>query len=163
MKTKNIPPLNTSPKNREKAQSLVELAISLVFMLTLVAGLIDIGRAFFTYIALRDAAQEGAAFASIARENQTDGMVCNSIITRAQGTSDTQIVDLNQTQVNISFDGVDCASASNTNACFGKAVEVYVTYPAFPLSVPFLGTVLGSQTIPIQASIIDTVLTPPCN
>lgn len=54
---------NGNPK--EQGQSLVELALSLVLLLTLLAGLVDFGRAFFTYVALRDAAQEGAAYASV--------------------------------------------------------------------------------------------------
>ena len=76
--------------------------MSMLFLTLLVAGVIDIGRAFFTYIALRDAAQEGAAFASIAREYLTDTIdsaYCASIVNRAQQTSNTQIVDLNQTTV----------------------------------------------------------------
>jgi len=170
-------------RNRtEKAQSLVELAVSLTFLLLLVAGVVDLGRAFFTYIALRDAAQEGAVYAAIAREDQADPFLCDisdsptqSIEARIKGTSNTQIVDLTQTLVDISFltyDGngnviskvpCDSATTTNTNACALRGVQVYVTYQDFPLAVPFLGTILGRQTIRIQASIIGTVLTPPCN
>jgi Flp pilus assembly protein TadG len=153
-------------KPKESGQSLVEMAMSILFLTLLVAGVVDLGRAFFTYIALRDAAQEGAAFASIARDHQTDvidSAYCLSIVNRAQDTSNTQIVDLTQTTVNVVYGGVACGSASNSNACFGQTVQVFVTYPNFPLATPFLGALLGSQTIPIQASIIDTVLTPPCH
>jgi len=147
----------------ESGQSMVELAMSITFMLILLAGVVDLGRAFFAYTALRDAAQEGAAYASIARLDQADPMLCSDIVTRAQGSSNTQIVDLSQTTVDVFFDGVACASAANSNACLGQAVEVVVTYANFPLATPFLGTILGSQTIPIQAKILDTVLTPPCH
>ena len=148
----------------ENGQSMVELSISLLFMFMLVAGVVDLGRAFFTYIALRDAAQEGAAYASIAR---TDGTVspttiCNEVVARTQSTSNTQIVDLTQTSVSVTLGGVQCSSSVNANACFGQPVEVRVTDSNFQLTTPFLGTFVGSQTIPISASILDTVLTPLC-
>jgi len=115
---------------------------------------------------LRDAAQEGAAYASIAR---TDGAVspttiCNEVIIRTQSTSNTQIVDLTQTSVSVTLGGVQCSSSVNVNAnaCFGQPVEVRVTDNNFQLTTPFLGTFVGSQTIPISASILDTVLTPLC-
>lgn len=146
----------------ENGQSLVELAISMMFLLLLVAGTIDLGRAFFTYIALRDAAQEGAAFASVARDSINDPMVCDKIITRAKETSDTNIVNLADTNVSILFNGVACPT-SNANACYGRAVTVEVEYPDFQLVTPWMGTIVGSQTIPIRASIVDTVLTPSCH
>ena len=152
-----------NPHPSEKGQSLVELAMSLTFLLILLAGVADLGRAFFTFIALRDAAQEGAAYASIARTNISDGMKCTEIIARVQDTSNTQIVDLDDTNVTIIMDGYPCASAGNSNACYGRAVEVRVEYPNFRLTTPLLGTILGAQTLPITASIIDTVLTPPCH
>ena len=148
---------------REKGQSLVELALSILFLFILVAGVIDLGRAFVTYIALRDAAQEGAAYASVARTDKTEAMQCANIVTRTQTSSNTQIVDLNQTTVDVRLGGVPCAGASNANACFGQEVEVEVSFANFQLTTPLLGTVLGSQTFPISASIIDTVLTPPCH
>ncbi len=149
----------------ERGQSLVEMAISLMFLLILVAGVVDLGRAFFTYIALRDAAQEGAAYASIARDNKTSPVsnYCAGIIARAQRTSNTQIVDLIDTTVSVNFNGKDCYSAASTDACYGRAVEIVVHYPDFQLTTPFLGTMIGSQSIPITASIVDTVLTPPCH
>jgi Flp pilus assembly protein TadG len=45
-----------------KGQSLVELAISLVILLFLLAGIVEFGLAFFQFVQLRDAAQEGALF-----------------------------------------------------------------------------------------------------
>jgi Flp pilus assembly protein TadG len=163
----------------ESGQSLVEMAFSITFLIMLVAGVVDLGRAFFTYIALRDAAQEGAAYASIARIYQEGPMMCTEIESRVHTTSNTQIVDLTQTDVDTSyFDFFDInltnpynctsldpenSSTDNTHACLGSTVLVSVTYPNFPLSTPFLGSILGTQTIPIRATIEDTVLTPPCH
>src|SRR5512140_3854801 len=48
----------------ERGQSLVELAISLLILLMLLSGAAEFGVIFFRYIELRDAAQEGALYAS---------------------------------------------------------------------------------------------------
>ena len=153
----------------ERGQSLVELSISILFMLMLVAGVVDLGRAFFTYIALRDAAQEGAAFASVARTYPSDPMMCNEIRDRAQSTSDTQIVDLSQTSVSIFYvsDANKCNYDVSDNglkpyACWGNSVRVVVKDEHFKMATPFLGTIVGDQEITISASILDTVVTPLC-
>src|SRR5512138_1305958 len=52
-------------KSRERGQSFVELAISIVFLLTLLSAMIDLGWAFYTMISLRDAAQEAAVYGSM--------------------------------------------------------------------------------------------------
>lgn len=166
-------------REKESGQSLVEMAMSIVFLTILVAGVVDLGRAFFTYIALRDAAQEGAAYASVARIYREGPMECAEIINRARSTSNTQIVNLSQAQIDIFYyDFYDinltnpyaCGSldpensaADNRHACFGSTVVVRATFANFPMVTPFMGTILGTQTIPISASIEDTVLTPPCN
>ena len=149
---------------KEKGQSLVEFSFSLIFMLVLLAGTIDVGRAFFAYMVLRDAAQEGASFGAVARTEQATSIPCNEIESRVRSTS-TNPVDLQNTdiQIDVSFDGVTCTNAAVTAACFGRAVEVKISYPNFPLVTPFLGSFIGSQTIPISTSVMDTVLTPPCD
>jgi Flp pilus assembly protein TadG len=43
---------------------LVELAILLPFLLLLLLGLLDVGRAYMTLVALKDAVSEGASFAA---------------------------------------------------------------------------------------------------
>ena len=170
---------NEKQKKRERGQSLVELAMSLTFMVLLVSGVVDLGRAFFTYIALRDAAQEGAAYASIARTYRWTPMACDEIVARSRSTSNTQIIDLNQAGIDIDYFDLfdvnletpyDCYSLSpdssigdNLHACFGSTVVVRAAIANFPLSTPFLGAILGSQVIPIQATIEDTILTPECN
>lgn len=141
----------------EKGQSMLELAVSLVFILILLAGTADVGRAFFTYIALRDAAQEGAAYATL------DPTGCARIEHRIRTTS-SQPVDMNSSavQVEIQIDGTSCNLASPSQACFGNEVWVKVTYPNFRIVTPFLGTFVGSQTIPISASVRNTILVPSC-
>ena len=49
----------------ERGQSLVELSISLLVLLYLLSGAVEFGLAFFQFVQLRDAAQEGALYASM--------------------------------------------------------------------------------------------------
>lgn len=134
-------------KDGEKGQSLVEFAFSLVFLLILLAGIADLGRALFTYLALRDAAQEGAFYASV-NPTQT-----SAIKDRVYNASDLLRGLGSQVSVTVSIEG---------EACAGNAVVVRVTYKDFPITMPFLGTFLGTQRINITASISNTILTPPC-
>ena len=72
----------------EHGQSMMEFAFGLVFLFVLISGIADGGRALFTYMTLRDAAQEGALYGST---NPTDTekiveRVCNSS-NYLQGTS----------------------------------------------------------------------------
>ena len=132
----------------EKGQSLVEFAFSLVILLVLVAGIVDLGRAFFTYMALHDAAQEGAIHGAL---NPTD---TNGIITRVRETSQHP-VDLMDTSI-VSV-GVEA-----TGVCEGAVMKVIVTYQDFPVTMPLMGSIIGSQTITLKASAQDTILRPPC-
>jgi hypothetical protein len=50
-----------------------------------------------------------------------------------------------------------------TQPCLGNTIQVDVNYPNFTLTMPFLGFVLGTQTIPIHATVNDTILTPTCH
>jgi Flp pilus assembly protein TadG len=54
---------------QRKGQSLVEVALVLPVLLMLMLGLLDLGRAYYAMVSLRDAADEGAMYASIDPEN----------------------------------------------------------------------------------------------
>lgn len=63
----------SSRRPNERGQSLVELAISLTVMLLLLAGAVTFGMALFSYVAMRDAAQEGALWGSFNPFYSVDG------------------------------------------------------------------------------------------
>lgn len=135
--------------NTEDGQSLVEFTFSLIILLVLLAGLVDLGRALFTYMALRDAAQEGALYGSFSPADTTgiqDRMFQNSnLLSSLEGTG--------LININITHDGPPCT---------GEAITIQITHNNFPITMPFLGTILGSQTINITASVTDTILAPGC-
>lgn len=131
----------------EKGQSLVELAVSLVILLLLVGGIIDLGRAFFTTMSLRDAVQEGALYGSIDPTNTT------AIKTHVLNTS-SMIPDM--------IGAGDITVEIIYAPCTGNRIKVSAVYTDFPITMPFMGVVLGGQTIPLSASVTDTILKPGC-
>lgn len=132
----------------ERGQSLVELAISLTIILLLLAGAVDFSIAYFSFSAMQDAAQEGALYGSI---NPTDTA---GIITRVRSASTTPVDLSNEDLVKVK---VNLSGA----ACEGNEIRVKVTYD-YPISMPFIGTYIGSQKITLNASVTDTILQPVC-
>ncbi len=55
---------------REQGQSITEMAIMLPVLVLLIVGAIDLGRAFFAYVGITNAAREGARFGM---DNPTQG------------------------------------------------------------------------------------------
>jgi len=141
--------LKPASGDRQGGQSMVEFAFTLVIILVLLVGLIDLGRAIFTYLALRDAAQEGASFASY---NPTD----TTGITARVCNSSNMVSDL------CASPGINTDVNLVGSACSGNGVEVVVTLNNFTLVTPFLGAIVGSQTILITARVTDSILAPPC-
>ena len=137
--------------NPEKGQSLTEFAVSVVILLVLLAGTVDAGRAFFTFMSLRDAVQEGALWGSY---NPAQTELIKDRVRRASNLVQAIEDDPN---ANLTID-VDIIGT----ACTGNGIRVDATYENFPITMPFLGLILGSQEVPISASVTDTILVPPC-
>jgi Flp pilus assembly protein TadG len=132
----------------ERGQSLVELALSLTIILLLLAGTVDFSIAYFSFTAMQDAAQEGALYGSI---NPTDE---DGIITRVRSASSNP-VDLTDEAL------VDIIVTTPEDACEGDDLTVNVIYD-YPVSMPFIGAIIGSQQITLNASVTDTILQPAC-
>ena len=144
---------SVKPRRSERGQSLVELALSLTIIMLLLAGAVDFSMAYFSFSAMQDAAQEGALYGSV---NPGD---TNGIVTRVRNAS-TNPVDLSNTTavtINVALSGTSCSGS--TCACEGNAVTVDVLYN-YPISMPFIGGIIGSQQIPLRASVTDTILQP---
>jgi Flp pilus assembly protein TadG len=141
-------------KQKERGQSLTELAISFMFLVLLVAGIAELGRAFFTFISLRDAAQEGALIGST---RPTD---FPEIVTRTCDASNfiQNLSCSNSTATSVNVD----VNLPGGEACMGYPIEVVVTYHNYPVLMPFIGIFTG-DSISLSARVTDTILTPKCN
>ena len=137
---------------RERGQSMVEFGASVAVLLILLAGTVDAGRAFFTYMALRDAVQEGALWGSY---NPTETELIKNRVRRASSLVQA-IADDPTATLTIDVDIDD-------SPCTGNGITVRATYENFHITMPFLGAALGSQEVAIRASVTDTILVPPCD
>jgi len=139
--------------DRERGQSLVELALTLTFLLLLTAGAIDLGRAFFTYITLRDAAQEGAIYGSYKPMPADVAEIKNRVMASATSPIDTS--GINPNDVSISY--IEVSPAKPQPYCPGNGIQVRVSYN-FEITMPLLGAYIGGQSFPIDATVTDTIL-----
>ena len=160
--------------DNEKGQSLLELAVSLIVLLILLAGVVDFGRIAFYYIALRDAAQEGASFGSIfpndnyqiferTKAGIVDQSAIESITVRFLSGAGTQKYSCTWNN------GDDPAGAcfSSWDTCdpnpviVGDVIEITISDQDFPITMPLLGTFLGRQNIVLETTIKDKLIRVP--
>lgn len=141
----------------ERGQSLMELAVSLTFILLLLSGIVDLGRAFFTYMGLRDAAQEGALYGSINPKDIAgiETRIFNSSNMLRNLNNDPSVIILVKVDI-------DMSELSEDKYCAGNGLKVSIDYQNFPLTMPFIGSIIGKQVIKLNATITDTILSPVC-
>lgn len=152
----------TKKSQLEKGQSLLELALVLIFILVLLAGVVDLGRLMYEYMTMRDAAQEGASY----------GVVypgyCVEMGTRVWNNLPGNFSLANGDSVYVTVNGVDCATAYNidknqplpVNACEGKEIIVNIDHP-FKVGMPFLSMFTG-PTVQLHVEIKDRIARPTC-
>jgi Flp pilus assembly protein TadG len=70
-------------KTGGKGQSMVEVALAMPLLILILVGILDLGRAFFTYITISDAAAEGAAYASVHPNDTIE--VTNRVVDSSNG------------------------------------------------------------------------------
>jgi Flp pilus assembly protein TadG len=159
MKTRNR---SQKSKGLENGQSLVELAISFPVILLLLLGTIDFGMALYSFLIIRDAAQEGALYGSFNPNNRVQ------IESRARNIAphDTKAlfffpVDLNNkeiVQIDISTVGKNCQGMTNGKV---NTITVSASY-VYPMMMPFSQQVIGARGIPLNANSTDVILQPAC-
>jgi hypothetical protein len=135
-------------KPNEHGQSMVELAVFITFLLIILAGTIDLGRGFFTWLALRDAAQEAASYGTI-RPDDIGGI-------QSRVWDNLEQIDTDPPA------HISVIRTINGPHCQGYTIQIDVDYPGFKITMPLLSTLLGSSTIPIHATVKDSILTPAC-
>ncbi len=148
--------------SRERGQSLVEIAISLPVIILLLLGTVDFGMAIFSYAIIRDAAQEGALYGSFNPDNKSE------IENRARNisplgedeifSSPVDLTDRELVQVEVKSIGNSCQGATGGEA---NSLRVRVRF-YYPILMPFIGSIIGSDTIPLTGSATNVILQPPC-
>jgi hypothetical protein len=145
---------------RERGQSLVELAVSFMLVMFVLAGAVDFGRAYFDVIALRDAAQEGVIYASLNPDAETE------IEDRVKQSSSAPI-DMST----FSADDIDVSWSDPTHKCAGfydnggtlesYAVTVSVEYD-FVFTMPMIQNLFPGGVLHLVIDDTHTILAPEC-
>ncbi len=139
---------------RQRGQGLAEFALVAPILLLIFAAAADFGRAFYAYVAIENAAKEGAFFGSRAPVcDDATGGACldpNNVTWRVrselkqQGVRNPDGSELTPTIVCKTPLGVPRASV--TDCIGGDIYEVGVVYP-FKLLTPILGTIIGDLNL----------------
>lgn len=135
-------------KRGESGQGMVELAISLIVILVILAGIVDISRTIMTKMQLQDAAEEGVVYAMAFPKNctQIQYRVLQNLSKVKSATLGSVVITYTTISTGVS---VPCTSA--TGDLKGQLIKVSIAN-SFPVSMPFLGTVVGSsRTISVEA------------
>ena len=152
------------PIKSERGQSLVELGISLLILLYLLAGAVEFGIVFFQFVQLRDAAQEGALYGSMSPVSSSWPIIENRA--RSASNSPINLADTAIVAVSIFVDNTlvwknGAVQGSTTVACEGHEIKVIVDFQ-HQIFMPFIPQILNRTHIPLQATVADTILTPVC-
>ena len=118
--------------DRERGASLVEMAMALLLLLVLLAGVVDVGRGFGNYVVITNAAREGARYG--ARFSWHDAGIRSAVAAEAADSG------VPPEALGISIAGL--------NARAGETIRVTVTYD-FPT---LLGSIIGAPSLSLSSS-----------
>ena len=145
----------------ERGQSLVELSLMMVILLVILSGVLDVGRAFFSYIAIQNAAGEGALYAAINPRCPHAGSAAactnpNNVDYRAKYESPNGgLVSADLMTVSVTYaDGTDQYSEETTTE--GNPIEVRVQY-RFRMLGPFSPLIPGGELM-LTANAVQNIL-----
>ena len=156
-RTHNVGRRRSSRARGDGGSAIVEFAIVFVVLSTIVFGAIDLGRAFFTWNQVKNAAREGAVYAERDPWSQApSGSSCadpNNIKYRAQhedGSANTSYVVV--TKLNgTAYSG--CKADSTFNIDSGDEITVQVTAPFTAIS-PLGNLIFGDPDIAASVDVV---------
>jgi Flp pilus assembly protein TadG len=154
---------------RPQGQAVVEFALVLPVMLTLMLLATDFGRLFFSYVEVNNAAREAAQYASIHASDTSysadayrAGVAAAALRetnAQAQGGAGTLTVSDPSCYAPATDSIVDCHTASDFAGGIGNQVSVSVSQP-FSFLTPLIGNIFGGS-LTLRASATAPVLNPP--
>ncbi len=128
-------------KRKERGQSLVEFVLILPVLLIILAGMLDLGRLYYAYVAVTDAAAEGAAYAAIYPDD-SDG-----VKDRAEDASGG-LIEIDRGLVKIEPPPIVES---------GEPITVTVNY-TFTLATPFINVMVPDGVLMLRAVAIEVIL-----
>ncbi len=148
------------PRRDQAGQSLIEFTLMMVFLVVLLMGVLDLGRAYFTYLALKDAAAEGAYFGSaypqcVDADGAGGDLACadpNNVPYRVQHSAvQGGLVDWGSAIISITPPATLAA---------GQVLTVTVAYQ-YEMITPFVGAIANGQVLTLTAASAATIIRVP--
>jgi Flp pilus assembly protein TadG len=128
---------------RERGQSIVEFALVLPLLLIVLLGLLDLGRVYYTLVALEDMASEGATYAAIHPDAEHEEEVCARA---AYGSTGMVVVD--PTAVRVEYP---------PEIAPGASVTVTVPY-SFTFVTPIVGAMVEDSMIELRGTAVSSII-----
>ncbi len=139
----------------ETGQGIVELALGMTVLILLIMGIADLGRAYFTYVALGNAAGEGASYGSFypGCPYAASGASCadpDNVDYRTRHESQQGFINTSQ------ITNVAVALSDPVSPGIGDTVTVTLSYN-YDWITPFFRSFTGRQGIQLQAIAVQPV------
>lgn len=141
-------------RHREKGAEMLELALSLPFLLIMLVGIIDFGAAWATQDKLANATRDGARVA-VAEFNDTDNPQCPGVPCSVQAAANTVIESLNSANVNT----CGLTDATTTAPAPGAFTWTYTVTCANPYTITVERAVPQAITSPTNQTVLCTRVT----
>ena len=151
-------PCRRSHYRSERGQSMVEMALSMTMLLVILSAVLDLGRGFFSFIAIQNAAAEGALYAAINPRCRDATMTgCgdpNNVVFRTRHESPDGLVDKQKMTIGVSCD--DGTACGESVLIEGSPITVTVVYQ-FQMLGPFSSAVPDGQLY-LKAHAVQNIL-----
>lgn len=147
----------------KKGQSLLEFAITLPLLLIIVSGVFDLGRLYFTHIAMEDGVGEAALYVSINPDCVTadDGPQCSypdNAFDRAKESITIPFVNIDDANLNVTCLSnsveIDCKDTSP-----GDIAKITMTYD-YELLTPLIRKINSLPSITLKSEATTLILVP---
>jgi hypothetical protein len=152
---KRHPHSNSHSNSPERGQSLLEFAFALPMLLILLLGVLDVGRMYFTFLAIQNAAGEGALYAAINPKcvQTSDGPECgdpNNALYRATHESPEGLVDWQRVTI-------EAEPADRSGLREGDPITIILHYE-YDVLTPLLSPLLPDGKLRLRARAVQNVL-----
>lgn len=147
----------------KKGQSLLEFAITLPLMVMIVFGVLDLGRLYFTHIAMEDGVGEAALYVSINPDCVTadSGEECSypdNALDRAKESIKIPFVNIDDSNLTVEC-FVDDVEINCEDASPGDVAKVTMSYD-YQFLTPLLRKVNSLPTITLESEATTLILVP---
>lgn len=142
----------------ERGQSLVEMTLGFVLILIVLSGILDLGRAYFIFIALEDAVGEAALFLSINPHCRTAD---DTDLALGRDCSDPNNAEYRARSAggqNLDWSSSHIVVDRTVDYGVGDPVSVTLDY-TFPLLSPFVPRFVGVNPLTLSVKASQVIIT----